>query len=128
MHKSTCVCNVKVKYIRPQYQNLKEWCDDPQNVYIGRKGIVFINAERYPKVDSIWANPFKVGDTSRENINKDAENGSRARVVDKYKNYIIKKINDDPDTYNLDTLKGKNLGCWCKPESCHGDVLLDLIG
>lgn len=30
----------------------------------------------------------------------------------------------------LDTLKslqGKILGCWCKPQSCHGDVLVEMI-
>ncbi len=24
-------------------------------------------------------------------------------------------------------LKGKNLGCWCKPEGCHGDVLIKIL-
>jgi len=24
-------------------------------------------------------------------------------------------------------LRGKTLGCWCKPEACHGDVLLELL-
>jgi len=24
-------------------------------------------------------------------------------------------------------MKGKNLGCWCFPEPCHGNVLLELI-
>jgi hypothetical protein len=24
-------------------------------------------------------------------------------------------------------LKGKNLGCWCKPDKCHGDILLEII-
>lgn len=24
-------------------------------------------------------------------------------------------------------LKGKTLGCWCKPEACHGDVLVELV-
>ena len=27
----------------------------------------------------------------------------------------------------LNKLKGKNLGCWCYPEKCHGDVLIELI-
>ena len=27
----------------------------------------------------------------------------------------------------LPELKGKTLGCWCAPKSCHGDVLLKLI-
>ena len=34
------VVNVKVKYIRPKYQNLSEWINDPNNEYIGRASIV----------------------------------------------------------------------------------------
>lgn len=33
------VANCKVQFIRPQYQNLKEWMDDPTHVYIGRAGV-----------------------------------------------------------------------------------------
>lgn len=28
---------------------------------------------------------------------------------------------------NLHTLKGKKLGCFCKPLSCHGDILIELL-
>jgi hypothetical protein len=28
---------------------------------------------------------------------------------------------------SLDELEGKTLGCFCKPEPCHGDVLLELL-
>ena len=45
---TTCV-NVKVKYIRPFYNNLKEWMEDENNVYIGRKGVVFIDGKRFRK-------------------------------------------------------------------------------
>ena len=27
---------------------------------------------------------------------------------------------------DLHELKGKTLGCWCKPRWCHGDVLAEL--
>jgi hypothetical protein len=27
----------------------------------------------------------------------------------------------------LHELKGKKLGCWCKPQACHGDILTKLI-
>jgi hypothetical protein len=27
----------------------------------------------------------------------------------------------------LEFLRGKVLGCWCKPENCHGDVILKLL-
>jgi len=113
---STKVICVKVKNIRPQYQNLKEWIEDPNNVYIGRGGIVFIDKIRYPKQNSIWANPFK--------INK---NETREDVIIKYKKYILNKISSDPKTYDLEKLRGKTLGCWCKPEKCHGDILIELL-
>lgn len=117
------VVNVKVKYIRPEYENLKEWCEDPNNVYIGRKGIVFIKdkvsnkKERYPKQNSPFANPFKVG-----------KDGKREEVLEKYELYLQDQIKNNIITKEmLLTLKDKNLGCWCKPEPCHGDILIKYI-
>ena len=61
-NKMTSIVNVKVKHIRPLgYDNLKEWMKDPNNIYIDRRGIVFIDKERYPKRNSIWANSYKIG-------------------------------------------------------------------
>ena len=108
------VCNVKVAHIRPQHQNLKEWCEDPNNVYIGRRGIVFIDKVRYPTKDSIYANPYKV-----------SKNLTREDVIRMYRDYIVKKISSGE--IDIEALRGKNLGCWCKPEACHGDVLIELL-
>lgn len=113
----TKVANVKVQYIRPKYDNLKEWCEDKNNVYIGRKGVVFINGTRYPPNASIFANPFKI--TKKE---------TRENVIKKYEEYITEKLEKDPNLKcELMKLKGKTLGCWCHPEACHGDVLVKLI-
>ena len=27
----------------------------------------------------------------------------------------------------LGELRGKILGCWCKPKPCHGDILVKLV-
>lgn len=110
--------NVKVKFIRPKgYNNLKEWCDNENNAYIGRSGIVFVNKERFPKKNSEFANPFKLG-----------KDGTREEIINKYEIYIKNKLNNDPELIEkLLELKGKNLGCWCHPEPCHGDILLQLI-
>lgn len=111
------VINCKVKYIRPLYNNLQEWMNDENNIYIGRAGVIFINNERYPKQSSIFCNPFKIG-----------RDGNRNEVLDKYKDYIIKKLDNDINLRNeLMKLKDKNLGCWCAPDPCHGNILLDLI-
>ncbi len=114
----TTVVNVKVKYIRPKYQNLKEWMDDPNNVYIGRGCVVFIDGVRFPKESSKWANPFKI-----------SKHLNREESIDRYKKYISEKISNDP-YYNLQELKGKNIGCWCVSDlekQCHGNILVELI-
>jgi Domain of unknown function (DUF4326) len=108
------VVNVKVKHIRPTYDNLKEWIEDENNVYIGRRGVVFIDGIRYPKDDSVWANPFIIG-----------KDGGRDKVINAYEKYIKEKIENKE--VNLDALRGKVLGCWCSPEPCHGDILMKLL-
>lgn len=112
----TTVVNVKVAHIRPHYKNLKEWIEDENNVYIGRRGVVFINGKRYPDEDSIWHNPYKID-----------KNKTRADVIEKYKIYITEKIKRENLQIELEKLRNKQLGCWCKPLCCHGDVLLDII-
>ena len=116
------VVNCKVQFIRKEgFHNLKEWMANPNNVYIGRPGVVFIEEngkkERFPKKGSSFCNPFVVG-----------KHGSREEVIAKYKVYIKDKLQADPELEReLKEMKGKNLGCWCHPEACHGDVLLDLL-
>ena len=69
------------------------------NVYIGR--------------GSKWGNPFVIG-----------KHGTRDEVIEKYKMYILSK----PELLeHLPELRGKILGCWCKPNACHGDVLVELL-
>jgi hypothetical protein len=113
------VVNCKVKYIRPQYNDLEEWTKDDNNVYIGRGGVVFVKGKRFPPKASIFCNPFI--------IDKD---GNREEVLIKYEEYIRERLkagNDPIFKEELMKLKGKNLGCWCKPEKCHGDILLKFI-
>src|SRR5437868_10812117 len=117
----TCVVNVKVDHIRPKHKNLKQWMRDENNVYIGRKCIVFItlkdgSKERYPKKDSIWANPYKIGN-----------NMSKKKCLKKYEKHLTKLLKDEDNLKEFEKLKGKNLGCWCKPEKCHGDIIVKML-
>ena len=69
------------------------------DVYIGR--------------GSKWGNPFRIG-----------EDGDREEVIEKYKEWILKQPSLLRD---LCELKGKRLGCYCRPwHHCHGDVLAEL--
>lgn len=48
---------------------------------------------------------------------------SREEAIAKYEEWI----KTQPDLMAaLPELKGKTLGCWCKPQACHGDVLVRL--
>lgn len=54
--KQTNVINVKVTQLRKNgYNNLIEWLDNPDHVYIGRHNHYVKGA-----IKSKWANPFKV--------------------------------------------------------------------
>jgi hypothetical protein len=116
MDLQTIVVNVKVAHIRPRFANLRDWMADPANVYIGRGGVVFIDNKRFPSRDSKWANPYK--------ITRDI---SRGEVLQLYREYIISKIQRENLYAELRGLRGKNLGCWCAPEQCHGNILRELI-
>lgn len=76
----------------------KEKCD----VYIGRPGY--------------FGNPFRIG-----------EHGDREMVLIHYKQWFYKKLNDPEFRRRIEELRGKRLGCWCKPLSCHGDVIVEYL-
>lgn len=68
---------------------------------------------------SKWGNPYSHKDgTKAEFVVK-----TRKEAIEKFEQYILKSdlIND------LHELEGKVLGCWCKPKSCHGDILIRLL-
>lgn len=121
------LCDIHVEHIRRNgYNDLSHWMSNPDNIYIGRKGILIINSERFPKNDSLWANPYKIG-----------RDGNREEVLNKYYEYITRKIVNENLFDELKKLKGKCLGCWCvgnmtvtnqpPPWICHGQILMYLV-
>ena len=104
----TTIVNVKKEQLNKRnIKNFDEWINKKNTVYIGR------NMTRYiPKaVGSKWGNPFNVNKYGRE------------KCLELYENHVR-----TTRLYNeLDELQGKELGCWCKPESCHGDILIKLL-
>lgn len=54
--------------------------------------------------------------------------GVKTRVVNmRYQDYDVRIANQPDLLKELPTLRGKKLGCWCSPDSCHGDVLVEII-
>lgn len=81
---------------------------EPYDIYIGR--------------GSKWGCPYTII-KDRPTLAKEIVN-SKEEALSKYKEYVL---NSPELMESLDELDGKVLGCFCKPELCHGDVLLELI-
>jgi len=49
-------------------------------------------------------------------------------TISRYRVYLLRRIKDDPALRReLETLRGRRLGCWCKPGPCHGEVIAELL-
>lgn len=105
---TTCV-NIKKKYLNERgINNFMEWKNRPNSVYIGRNMSFYVEGA----TASIWHNPFSIKKYSRE------------ESLQLYENYI----KNNPELLSkLSELRGKELGCWCKPLACHGDILIKLL-
>ena len=68
------------------------------------------NYDVYIGRPSKWGNPFSTG--------------SRESNIANYRKYIL---NNPSLLKDLPELKNKVLGCWCKPQPCHGDILIELL-
>lgn len=84
--------------------------------------VVNLNKEYYDIYvgrGSIWGNPYShLHGTKAQHIVK-----TRQEAVECYRQYIL---NRSDLLARLPELKGKVLGCYCKPLACHGDVLVEL--
>ena len=56
-------------------------------------------------------NPYKIG-----------KDGNRDTVIIKFKAYAVKFLLKEIQKLKKDDI----LGCWCKPEDCHGDAIIEL--
>lgn len=78
---------------------------DRYDVYIGR--------------GSKWGNPF----SHKKGTSAEFVVASREEAIERYRGYLANR----PELVEaLHELKGKTLGCFCKPAGCHGDVLAEL--
>jgi hypothetical protein len=70
--------------------------------------------------DSVWGNPFThipTGTLAKFVVPYD-------QVLAEYEGYVRGRLDL---MQRLGTLRGKVLGCFCRPRACHGDVLVRLF-
>lgn len=85
-------------------------------VYSKRKGVDKPPASAvYVGRPSEWGNPFTIG-----------KDGDRDEVIAKYRDYVSAPERAEMRAAIRQLLGGKDLVCWCAPEPCHADVLLEI--
>jgi hypothetical protein len=78
------------------------------DVYIGRAG---------RGQDGYFGNPFPL-----------LPGQPRGASLDKYRAYFKDRLKTDPEfSRRINGLKGKTLGCFCKPYPCHGDIIAEYL-
>jgi len=78
------------------------------DVYIGRAG---------KGQDGYFGNPFRLRASE-----------SRGATIERYMKYFYDRLETDPEfKRRVYELKGKTLGCFCKPDACHGDVMAEYL-
>ena len=93
----TRVINIKIS---PEFQSEKS---TPSYEYIGR--------------GSYWGNPYSMYE----------EGDDREEVIRKYKYDFDYEKFPNKEKSEVYKLAGKRLGCFCKPQACHGDVLAEYL-
>ena len=80
---------------------------EPYDIYIGRA--------RKNEPYNLWCNPFKIDESKGE---------TRDIVIERFRLYLWEQIKTNSITIkDLKELEGKTLGCFCKPKTCHGDII-----
>ena len=97
---------------------------NPEEVYkaIAAGEMVYIGDHQHRRGRSGWDfNRSKWYNPHHKLLNKGY---SRDQVLSMYRDDLL---NNPELLKQLPELKGKVLACWCKPERCHGDILLEQL-
>lgn len=83
---------------------------EPFDVYIGR--------------GSVWGNDYSHLPETKASHKVD----TRDEAVECYRDQLWDSICSGKITIDmLKSLNGKRLGCFCKPKSCHGDIIVKAV-
>lgn len=109
LNEETTVVNIrKGNLVKQGYKDFEDWSSKSNNLYIGRNMTFYVKGTNKSK----WPNPYSVKKYGRD------------KCSEMYRKYIL----ESKDLLNsLEELRSKNLGCWCCPDKCHGDILIELL-
>ena len=87
-------------------------------------GIVYVGRRCQSWRGSVLGNPYRLG-----------KDGTREEVIRKYREWLKKKLEADPQVQSavmdivwmLDGGEPVKLGCWCAPLPCHAEVIKEVV-
>jgi hypothetical protein len=84
---------------------------DEYDIYIGRENKSICESA------SRFANPFHI-----------TPSRNRTQTIEQYRLWFYRVL-EKSCTFReqVEALRGKRLGCWCKPLPCHGDVIIEYL-
>ncbi|ORY36662.1 hypothetical protein BCR33DRAFT_770150 [Rhizoclosmatium globosum] len=115
--------SVKITYLRPKYNHLKQWYETSGNVLVTRAGRVNYKVDETGETRvfgykaSPWANPFKVKEYSLD------------ECLSRFQEHL-RRLLEDPVvlTEFLKLADAKEIGCFCLPgDGCHRNVILKML-
>lgn len=84
---------------------------------------VVVHCKKAPKDSFVYiGRPSKLGNPFTLKDPKDG--AARALVIEKYRAWFNERLSDPEFLDALEAVRGRDLGCWCAPRACHGDVVL----
>lgn len=96
------------KTLTPEQTTVVNLYKGPYDVYIGRAG---------KGQSGHFGNPFQIMNGEK-----------RGATLERFRKYFYDRIATDPDfKKSIQELKGKRLGCFCKPKACHGDIIAEYL-
>ena len=103
----TCVSIRKSELIKRGINSFQEWNKASNHLYIGRSMDKYITGAFASK----WQNIYS----------------SQKYGVEECLRLYEERVRNTPNLFNsISELEGLELGCWCKPNYCLGDVLIKL--
>ena len=102
-----CVSVKKCELLKRGINNFQEWKKAPNHLYIGRCMNKYITGA----LESKWQNIYP----------------TQKFGVEECLRLYEERVRNTPNLIeNIMELEGPELGRWCKPNNCHGDVLIKL--
>lgn len=96
-------------------------------LYVLPDDVVYIGRPARGLPGSPFANPFRIGQPyyGPYGMRAEPQPMRRFEALDSYRGWLEQEVAEGHIDPNV--LRGKRLACWCRPDRCHGDVLVEWL-